>query len=90
MQADVVLTTLMGVNYSYVKSLGTDHFSVTVIEECSQGIEPACYPGILRSRKLILAGDHKQLPAVILDREAEKDLQRSLMERMIGICVSYV
>ena len=37
----------------------------------------------MKSRKVILAGDHKQLPAVIHDRKAEKTLQKSIMERML-------
>lgn len=58
------------------------HFGLTVIDECSQGVEPACYPGVLRSPKLIIAGDHKQLPPTVNSPYACY-LKRSLMERVV-------
>lgn len=58
-----------------------DHFGLTVIDECSQGTEASCYLSVLRSPKLVLAGDHKQLPPTVLSSDASY-LLTSLMERV--------
>ncbi len=50
-----------------------------------QATEAACYLSVLRAPKLVLAGDHCQLPPTIVSAEAAaKGLDLSLMERVIG------
>ncbi|AEK20605.1 IGHMBP2 family helicase [Methanococcus maripaludis] len=56
-------------------------FDVCVIDEGSQSTEPSSLIPIVRSRKLIIAGDHKQLPPTVLSDELE--LKKTLFERMI-------
>ena len=42
----------------------------------------------MRSPKLVLAGDHCQLPPTIVSAQAAaKGLDLTLMERVIGLCV---
>ena len=51
-----------------------------------QSIEAACYMGVLKSPKLLIAGDHKQLPPTIISNDAaNQGLTLSLMERVIGM-----
>lgn len=77
-EADVVLCTLTGA------ASCTIEFDLTIIDECAQSIEVDCYTAISRSPKLILAGDHNQLPPVVKNAEA-KPLFISLMERIVAL-----
>uniref|UniRef100_A9A980 DNA helicase n=1 Tax=Methanococcus maripaludis (strain C6 / ATCC BAA-1332) TaxID=444158 RepID=A9A980_METM6 len=56
-------------------------FDVCAIDEGSQSMEPSSLIPIVMSRKLIIAGDHKQLPPTVLSDELE--LKKTLFERMI-------
>ncbi|ABO36125.1 putative DNA helicase [Methanococcus maripaludis C5] len=57
-------------------------FDVCAIDEGSQSMEPSSLIPIVISRKLIIAGDHKQLPPTVLSDELE--LKKTLFERMIN------
>ena len=84
--ADVVLATLTSATPwdGPLKHLKDEHFNVTVIDECSQSLEMACWIPMLQSRKVVLAGDHKQLPPTIMSTDAaHKGLSFTLMERVI-------
>ncbi|KAK7023360.1 DNA-binding protein SMUBP-2 [Halocaridina rubra] len=85
---DVILATLTSSGKDGpLRHLPPDHIDLVVIDECSQAIEAACYQSILRATKLIIAGDHCQLPPTILSPEAaSKGLELSLMERIIEQC----
>ncbi len=81
-EARVVCATLTGLDSQL---LGKRRFDVAVIDEACQSTEPACWVPLLRASKLILAGDHCQLPPTIISAEAAKrGLSVSLMERLIG------
>lgn len=78
--ARVVCATLTGLNADV---LGEHVFDLVVIDEAAQATEPTCWIPLLRARKLVLAGDHCQLPPTVLSSEARKDnFHVSLMERM--------
>lgn len=70
------------------------HFSLTIVDEASQILEPGII-GLLKGR-FILIGDHKQLPAVVAQSEIESrvdepilrdicltDCRNSLFERLL-------
>ncbi|MCP3662549.1 MAG: hypothetical protein GY696_08660 [Gammaproteobacteria bacterium] len=57
---------------SALKHLPDNHFSMTVIDECSQSLEMACWMVVGWAPKLVLAGDHLQLPPTILSTKASK------------------
>lgn len=82
--ADVVLATNVGAHRDGpVKHLPADHFDVTIIDECGQALESSCWIPILQAPKLILAGDHLQLPPTVKSHSAAaKGLSKSLLERM--------
>ncbi len=65
--------------------LGDRTFDVVVVDEATQATEPSCLIPITRGRRVVLAGDHRQLPPTVLSREAERrGLARSLFERLAG------
>jgi ATP-dependent RNA/DNA helicase IGHMBP2 len=81
-EARVVCATLTGLDSQL---LGQRRFDVVVIDEACQSTEPANWVPLLRANKLILAGDHCQLPPTILSPEAaDRGLAISLMERLIA------
>ncbi|OWF38482.1 DNA-binding protein SMUBP-2-like [Mizuhopecten yessoensis] len=86
-RADVVLATLTSASpEGPIKFLDANHFNLTVIDECSQAIEVACWIPLMRAPRCVLAGDHLQLPPTILSQEAAKDgLEVTLMERIIDL-----
>jgi len=59
-------------------------FDVCIIDEAAQATEPSSWIPIIYARKLILAGDHKQLEPTIKSLEASiGGLSVTLFERMI-------
>lgn len=81
--ATIVCATLTGLNQEL---LGRRTFDLAVIDEAAQATEPACWPAVLRCDRLVLAGDHCQLPPTIVSREAdEQGLGVSLMERVVEL-----
>ncbi|XP_030056992.1 DNA-binding protein SMUBP-2 [Microcaecilia unicolor] len=83
--ATVVLATNTGASDDGpLKLLPEDYFDLIVIDECSQALEASCWIPLLKGKKCILAGDHKQLPPTIIsNKAAAKGLSLSLMERVI-------
>ncbi|MDZ7680433.1 MAG: IGHMBP2 family helicase [Fodinibius sp.] len=58
-------------------------FDLVVIDEATQATEPGCLVPITRGRKVVMAGDHRQLPPTVKSREAaEKGLATTLFERL--------
>jgi len=78
--AQVITSTLVGANHYTIRDC---KFNTVFIDEAGQALEPACWIPILKAKKLILAGDHCQLPPTIKSREAaEKGLSTTLMEKL--------
>ncbi|XP_061856004.1 DNA-binding protein SMUBP-2 isoform X2 [Colius striatus] len=84
--ASVVLATNTGASSDGpLKLLPENHFDVVVIDECAQALEASCWIPLLKARKCILAGDHKQLPPTIISHKAAaQGLSLSLMERLLA------
>ncbi|MCZ2337316.1 MAG: AAA family ATPase [Chitinophagales bacterium] len=68
-EARVIVTTLIGVSNKVIESI---HYNTCIIDEASQALEPECWNAILRSDRVILAGDHKQLPPTVKSSAAEQ------------------
>lgn len=82
-KAQVVTATLVGANHYTVKNLSYD---TVVIDEAGQALEPACWIPILKAPKVVLAGDHCQLPPTIKSEVAAKDgLSTTLLEKGVGL-----
>ncbi|CAK7229322.1 hypothetical protein SBRCBS47491_007206 [Sporothrix bragantina] len=65
----VVLATLHGAGGSQLRFSsdggGQAQFDVVVIDEASQALEAQCWVPLLSARKVVLAGDHLQLPPTV-------------------------
>ena len=82
-EARVVCATLTGLDSQL---LAQRRFDVAVIDEACQATEPAAWVPLLRADKLVLAGDHFQLPPTVISNEAaDGGLAVSLMERLVGL-----
>ncbi|WP_010588371.1 AAA domain-containing protein [Schlesneria paludicola] len=80
--AQVVCATLTGLNDEI---LGERQFDLVVIDEAAQSTEPPCWIPLLRSKRLVLAGDHCQLPPTIISHDARREgFQVSMMERLVS------
>src|SRR4051812_17443988 len=78
--ATVLCATLTGVD---AQMIGDRTFDLVVIDEAAQAIEPACWIPLLRAGRVVLAGDHCQLPPTIISNQAAREgLAVSLMERL--------
>ncbi len=79
--AQALCVTLTGIDHEVI---GPRQFNLAVIDEACQSTEPACWIPLLRSERLILAGDHCQLPPTVVSTEATKEgFGLSLQERLI-------
>lgn len=79
--AHVIACTLVG---SSSRLLDGKRFSTLFIDEAAQALEAACLIPLRRAGRLILAGDHCQLPPTVKSYEAMKQgLGKSLMERLV-------
>ncbi|KAL8789272.1 MAG: hypothetical protein Q9195_006918 [Heterodermia aff. obscurata] len=58
----VVLATLHGAGGFQLRN---ERFDVVIIDEASQALEAQCWVSLLSAKKVILAGDHLQLPPTI-------------------------
>ncbi|TWT75482.1 ATP-dependent RecD-like DNA helicase [Posidoniimonas polymericola] len=79
--ADVICTTMTIDD----ELLGDRRFPLVVIDEACQSTEPALWQAVLRADRIVLAGDHCQLPPTVLSSEAAHEgLRISPMERLVG------
>ncbi|KAH0339334.1 DNA helicase, partial [Aureobasidium melanogenum] len=95
-ESKVVLATLHGAGGFHLKS---QEFDVVIVDEASQALEAQCWVPLLSSgaSKLILAGDHLQLPPTIKSSNSKStkqntktgqggvDLETTLFDRMLDL-----
>ncbi|MCK5940550.1 MAG: AAA family ATPase, partial [Planctomycetes bacterium] len=78
--ADVVLATTTGASEA---AIGERAFDRVVIDEAAQALEAACWIPMQHADRVVLAGDHHQLPPTILsDEAARQGLAHTLFERL--------
>jgi len=79
-EARVIACTLVG---AASRVLERKRFSSLFIDEAAQALEAACWIAIGKADRVILAGDHHQLPPTIKCIEAEREgLGRTLMQKI--------
>jgi superfamily I DNA and/or RNA helicase len=77
-EADVILGTPIGLYDSKISKI---KFQTVVIDEAGQCLEPLAWCIFPFAEKIVLAGDHLQLPPTVLSREAMKSgFNRSILE----------
>lgn len=82
-RAQVITATLVGANNYTIRNLTYD---TAVIDEAGQALEPACWIPILKAQRIILAGDHQQLPPTIKsDKAAREGLGTTLLEKGVRL-----
>lgn len=75
--------TLVGANHHTIRKL---RYQTLIIDEAGQALEPACWIPILKAGKVILAGDHCQLPPTIKSNSAAtRGLQNTLLEKLVKL-----
>ena len=58
-------------------------FDLVVIDEATQATEPSCLIPITHGRKVVMAGDHRQLPPTVKNKKAENSgLSETLFEHL--------
>ncbi len=67
--SEVIACTLVGASHPTLRG---KRYKSVFIDEAGQALEPACWIPILRAERVILAGDHHQLPPTVKSFEAAK------------------
>jgi ATP-dependent RNA/DNA helicase IGHMBP2 len=80
-KSEVICCTLVGVSHPTLRSR---KYKTAFIDEAGQALEPACWIPFLKAQRVILAGDHLQLPPTVKSLEAAKlGLAETLFEKGI-------
>jgi ATP-dependent RNA/DNA helicase IGHMBP2 len=80
-KAQVVVSTLAGSNNNLLRG---KVFKTVFIDEAGQALEPACWIPMLKAERVVMAGDHMQLPPTVKSYEAAKaGLSYTLFERIM-------
>ncbi|MBQ4525066.1 MAG: AAA family ATPase [Bacteroidaceae bacterium] len=80
-EARVVACTLAGSAHRVMTGM---KFATLFIDEAAQALEPACWIAIRRADRVILAGDHCQLPPTVKCQEAVRGgLAHTLMQTIV-------
>ena len=78
-RAQVIACTLVGSTHPLVEDR---QFKTVFIDEASQALEPAAWIAIRKAYRVVMAGDHLQLPPTVKSREAAKQgLEKTLFEK---------
>jgi len=78
--SQVVATTLIGTQQRMISDM---QFDTVIIDEASQALEAECWVAILKAKRVIMAGDHMQLPPTIKSSKAiEMGLEETILNRM--------
>ncbi len=77
----VITSTLVGASNRNIRHLS---FETVFIDEAAQALEPGCWIPIAKGQRVILAGDHHQLPPTVKSEKAATDgLRETLFEKCI-------
>lgn len=81
--AKVIACTLAGAGHPLMQG---QQFHTLFIDEAAQATEPMCWVALRHARRVVMAGDHCQLPPTLMTREAARGpLGQTLMERVVKL-----
>lgn len=81
LKCQVVACTLVGASHKKLKGM---RFTTVFMDEAGQALEPASWIPVLKADRIVMAGDHQQLPPTIKSFEAgKKGLSTTLFEKAI-------
>ena len=86
--AEVIFCTNTGAGdrslRAFIENIPGKAFDILAIDECAQALEVSCWIPLCFAKKVILAGDHLQLPPTIKSKEADKKgLNVTLFDRLM-------
>lgn len=82
-KTQVIAATLVGANHYTIRNR---KFGTVVIDEAGQALEPACWIPLMKSAKVVFAGDHCQLSPTIKSNEAARmGLRTTLLEKCVQL-----
>jgi superfamily I DNA and/or RNA helicase len=77
----IITCTLVGASNRNIRHLT---FDTVFIDEAAQALEPGCWIPIAKGQRVILAGDHHQLPPTVKSEKAAREgLRETLFEKCI-------
>ena len=77
----VITCTLVGASNRNIRHLT---FETVFIDEAAQALEPGCWIPIAKGQRVVLAGDHHQLPPTVKsEKAASSGLRETLFEKCI-------
>ena len=77
----VITCTLVGASNRNLRHLS---FETVFIDEAAQALEPGCWIPIAKGERVVLAGDHHQLPPTVKSEKAAREgLRETLFEKCI-------
>jgi predicted DNA helicase len=77
----IVTCTLVGASNRTIRHLS---FETVFIDEAAQALEPGCWIPIAKGQRIILTGDHHQLPPTVKSEQAAREgLRETLFEKCI-------
>ncbi len=77
----VITCTLVGAGNRHLRDLS---FETVFIDEAAQALEPGCWIPIAKGQRIVLAGDHHQLPPTV---KSEKAALEGLRETLFEKCI---
>lgn len=77
-KAQVITATLVGADHYTIKNL---KFNTVIMDEAGQALEPAAWIPVLKARRLVMAGDHQQLPPTV--KSQNSGLTTTLLEKCV-------
>jgi len=82
---NVVLSTNVGAATKLLQRKENNHemFDMVIIDEAAQALEASCWIPALLGRRLVLAGDHRQLPPTIKSSRAKSQLSITMFDRLM-------
>lgn len=79
----VIACTLTGAGHPLLSGM---KFSSVFIDEAGQALEASCWIGIQKAGRVVLAGDHMQLPPTVKSHDAlRRGLGKTLMETIVEL-----
>ena len=77
----IITCTLVGASNRNIRHLS---FDTVFIDEAAQALEPGCWIPISKGQRVVLAGDHHQLPPTVKSEKAAREgLRETLFEKCI-------
>lgn len=80
-KVEVIAATLVGANHYSIRER---QYHTVIIDEAAQALEPACWVPILKADRVILAGDHCQLPPTVKSTtKVNEGFYKTLFEKLV-------